>query len=630
MKQKLKITYYKPDKQGVFPVANGYCFATEIESGHESGILLYTNNGEEVHVPFSKEGKCGTLYGVKIEAEENFPFEKYNYFVGNEIFTDPYARAVRGLEKWGDFQEKKRETFGILKMADFDWEGDVPLEIPLKDSIIYGLNVRAFTMHKSSGVKYKGTFEGIVEKISYFKKLGINLIELMPAYEYEECMENETDKPFSVNEVMQGYTPKLKEMKKRINCWGFQKGFYFAPKASYSRERADISFKKMVRELHKNGIEVAMHFYFPPEINPSYVLDVLKYWVAEYHIDGVRLSGFKIPFAVIANEPILKSTKIRCAYFPIEEIYADNPPVHRNLLADNGNFRNDMRKYLKGDENLVNQVIHYQKNNPSFHCVTNYLADYDGFSLFDLVSYEYKHNEANGEDNRDGTELNYSWNCGVEGESRKKNIMELRKKQLKNALSFIFLSQGVPYLFSGDEFANTRYGNNNAYCQDNEVGFVKWKMNQFSEEILQFTCDMIQMRKEHSLLHREQEFQLMDSYACGYPDISYHGMEAWRPDVYYISRMFGIMLYGKYAEEKEEESLYIAYNMHWEKQELALPKLPKGKKWIKIMSTAEECNHNDLLSENKIFAEGRSVSLYCSKTDESEHKEKTSKKRKGQ
>ncbi len=613
MKHNLKISYYKPDKQGAFPITNGYCFAAEMESEKENGVLLYAGNREVVRIPFSKEGKCGTLYGVIIETPgKKFPFAKYNFYEGEKIFTDPYAKVVSGLEKWGEHNQK-RETFGVLIEDVFDWENDKPLEFSIKNSVLYGLNVRAFTMHKSSCVKNKGTFEGIVEKIPHFKKIGITMVELMPAYEYEECMGDEINRNLE---------------RKRVNCWGFQKGFYFAPKASYSMERPDISFKKMVKELHKNEIEISMHFYFPPESNPSHVIDVLRYWVTEYHIDGVRLSGFHIPLVLIAADPMLKTTKVRSAYIPTEEIYGDIPPVYRHLLEDSPNFRSDMRRYLKGDENLVNQVMYHQKNNSSFHGIVNYIADYDGFSLFDLVSYEHKHNEANGEENRDGTDFNYSWNCGAEGESRKKNIMNLRKKQLKNALGFVFLSQGVPYLFSGDEFGNTRYGNNNVYCQDNETGFVKWKKNQFSNDILQFTCDMILLRKNHSLLHREKEFQLMDSHAFGYPDISYHGTEAWRPNVSYTSRMFGIMIYGKYAEEKEAESLYIAYNMHWEKQELALPKLPKGKKWVKIMSTAEEYNDNDVPEENKILAEGRSISLYCSKTDISKYKEKSSKSEK--
>ena len=609
MEQKLKISYFKPDRQGVFACDGGYLFATEADTDKDCGVILYTKEGNEIRIPFSNSGRRGTLYGVRVESSDGiFSFKKYNYYNGEVIYTDPYAKLVDGLQAWGSFEICPRETFGMLTDMPFDWEDDKSPETPIQDTIIYGLNVRAFTMHKSSGVRNKGTFEGIIQKIPHFKKLGITAIELMPAYEYEECMKTE-----------HGH-------ENRVNCWGFQNGFYFAPKASYSAHRADISFKELVKALHKNDIELLMHFYFPPECRPSYIIDVLRYWCMEYHVDGFRLSGFHIPYEFIAGDAILKGCKIRAPYFRLDEIY-EKPPVYRNLLADNGNFKNDMRRFLKGDENLIQQVIHYHKNNSGFCGMVNYMADYDGFSLYDLVSYEKKHNESNGENNRDGVETNYSWNCGAEGESRKKAVLELRSKQLKNAISFLFLSQGVPYLFSGDEFANTRYGNNNAYCQDNETGFVKWKMNRFSKDIFDFVCNISKLRKEHELLHFKQELLSMDSIACGYPDISYHGTEAWRPDTSYISRMIGIMLYGEYSHTSHSESLYIAYNMHWEAHELALPKLPKGKEWCPLFTT-DDTMSTCSINENMVLIQGRTVAIYISKTNPAMNTKKHSKKKK--
>lgn len=610
MNQNLNITYYKPERQGVYPVQNGYCFAAEIQSCNECGLLLYEKNGNQHRIPFSKEGKRGSLYGIRIEGE-NLNFSGYNYYDGEKVFTDSYAKGISGLEKFGDFGNGIRMTKGVLNTIDFDWEGDAPLSIPYEDTIIYGLNVRAFTMHKSSGVKNKGTFEGVAEKADYLKKLGITAVELMPAYEFDECMYLSSAQSKTMEEAVKNITV-LEKTEKRLNCWGFQKGFYFAPKASYSADKPELSFKKMVKTLHKNGIEVMMQFYFPPELTQDYILDLLRYWVVKYHIDGVRLCGFHIPFRLIAQDPVLKETKIRSNYLPVDEIYGDEIPFYRNLASDNGNFRNEIRRYLKGDENLMNQVLYYQKNNPASHAVINYLADYDGFSLFDSVAYERKHNEANGENNKDGTDCNYTWNCGFEGESRKKSIQELRIKQIKNGLAFLFLSQGVPFIFSGDERGNTRFGNNNAYCQDNETGWIKWKSNRFSDEILDFTRFLTALRKEHPVFHMKKELKVMDSLGCGYPDISYHGTEAWCPDISYISRMIGIMLCGKYVPENPDDSFYIAVNMHWEPHELALPKLPKGMKWTKIMSTTGESSDAALTDENKILASGRSVSLYRS------------------
>lgn len=617
MDQKLIITHFKPEKQGAFPVDNGYCFATEIQSHCESGLILYSRNGRSLRIPFSPEGKRGSLFGVQVKGRIS-SFTGYNYYEGDKIFTDPYAAGISGLEKFGEFGEGKRQTRGTLYQEEFDWEGDCPLLTPFEDTVIYGLNVRGFTMHKSSGVRNRGTFEGIVEKTEHLKSLGITAVELMPAYEFDECMYESSAGPRTMDEaVLSIQNPVKKE--KRLNCWGYQKGFYFAPKASYSKSSPRLSFKGMVKALHQNGIEVMMQFYFPPGLDQGYILEVLKYWVIEYHIDGVRLCGFNIPFAGIAQEPVLKETKIRSAYFPLDEIYGNRIPFYRNLASDNENFRNDMRRYLKGDENLMNQVLHYQKNNPCRCAVVNYFADYDGFSLYDSVAYEQKHNEENGEENQDGTQYNYTWNCGTEGESRKKAVQELRTRQIKNALSLLFLSQGVPFLFSGDEMANTRYGNNNSYCQDNETGWVKWKNNRFSSEIFRFACHIISLRRQHSVLHMKTELTAMDTMGCGYPDISYHGTEAWRPNISHISRMVGIMLCGSYAPSKDQ-CIYIALNMHWEAHELALPKLPKGMRWVKALSTVREespdCKEEKAFpEEGKILVGARSVSVYCSDPD---------------
>ena len=627
MEHKLTVSYYKPDRQGVFPTEDGCRFATEFTGKKEAdcGLLFYMPDGTEKKIPASLKGKRGTLYGFEVKGEGLCECS-YQYYDGKSLLTDAYARGIKGLEVWGDFEREKDVPRGRILADDFDWEEDEPLGIPYQDTIIYGLNVRAFTMHKSSGVKHKGTFEGIIEKIPYLKKLGITAIELMPAYEYEECMFlPQTMQSQSMQEAAKNCTLTM-EKEKKLNCWGFTEAYYFAPKASYASEKPEISFKKMVKALHREGIEVMMQFYFPPGMKQTYMLEVLKYWVMEYHVDGFRLSGFQLPYTMLAQEPVLKETKIRTDYFPMQEIYGEEKPFYRNLASDNGNFKSDMRRFLKGDENLINQVITYHRKNPDTQGVINALADYDGFSLYDMVSYERKHNEANGEENRDGSDCNYSWNCGIEGESRKKAVTELRMVQLKNALCFLFLSQGVPFLFSGDEFGNTRFGYNNAYCQDNETGWVKWKENQFSRELTDFTCELIALRKKHSVLHQEAECKVMDTLGCGYPDISYHGTEAWRPDLSYISRMVGIMLCGKYVSE-EETSLYLAYNMHWEKHELALPKLPKGMKWIRILDTSKEDIEDSLdVKSNKILTKKRSVSLYASVKDESCKEKEQSKK----
>lgn len=628
-----KITYFKPDRSGVFITGDEVAFAVELLSQKECGVILYDNKGNEQRFSFSDEGRCGSLYGIKIRGE-NITGHTYNYYIGDQIVTDCYARGILGLEKWGAGTEKKRKTYGRLCCDDFDWQGDAPLKIPTENSMIYGLDVRAFTMHKSSGVKKRGTFEGIVEKIPYLEELGITAVELLPCYEYEECMlpeENRSESSSAMAQVLKEVIPPEQPIQKkvRLNCWGFQKGFYFAPKASYSASASpEHSFKNMVRELHKSGIEVIMQFYFPPEVKQLYMLEVIKFWVREYHVDGVRISGFHIPYRLLAEEPTLKNTKIWCTYLPEEDLDIINNPIFKNFMSDNGNYRNDMRRYLKGDEGLMNQVLYYQRRNPKEYGVVNYLADYDGFSLYDCVSYERKHNEENGENNRDGADANFTWNCGAEGDTRKKSIQELRLKQIKNALTFLFTSQGVPFIFSGDEFANSRSGNNNCYCQDNEHGWINWKKNQFSSEILEYTRFLIRVRKKYQILHMKEELQAMDSKGCGYPDISYHGVEAWKPDLSYISHMAGIVLSGQYAPDGQDISFYIAYNMHWEAHKLALPKLSKGEYWIKVADTSipfDEEGNNILKDDTSAMITGRSIAMYRTRKAES----KTSGKRKG-
>ena len=592
METNWRVTCFRPTKQGVVCTKNSVSFAAESVADKECGVVLYDKEGNCYRFPFQKEGRRGNLYGLKIEGEGlNNCF--YNYYLGDRIVTDPYAWEIQGLEAWGE--KRGRKTRGFLGKRDFDWQGDEPLMIPLNESIFYGLNVRSFTMHKSSGVRNKGTFEGVAEKIPYFRELGITALELMPCYEYDECMEEQKKPailPLSAAEPLKENSRKGEALEDqegekpiRLNCWGFQEGFYFAPKAAYSAGRSPVtSFKRLVRKLHQNGIEVIMQFYFPPQIGQMYMLEVIKYWVMEYHIDGVRLNGFHIPLRLIAEDAVLKNTKIWCSYVPGEELPVILNPSFKNFVTDNGNFRYDMRRFLKGDEGLINQALYYQRRNPKEHGVVNYMADYDGFSLYDSVCYERKHNEANGEDNRDGAEVNETWNCGAEGESRKKGIDQLRQRQIKNALSFVLLSQGVPFLFGGDEFACSRFGNNNSYCQDNETGWVKWRKTGFAKEILAYTKFLIRLRKSNGILHMKEELLVMDSIGCGYPDISYHGIEAWRPDLSYLSRIVGVLLCGKYSPEKGE-SFYIACNMHWESHELALPKLSKSKKWTKIADT---------------------------------------------
>ena len=486
------------------------------------------------------------------------------------------------------------------------------MKIPYEESFIYCLNVRAFTRHKSSGVARKGTFRGIIEKIPHLKELGITAVELMPAYEFNEIEMQRANLHLSAKE----------ELPVKYNCWGYKEGYYFAPKAAYSSDKnAASEFKDMVKALHANHIEVIMQFYFPNTVKQGLILDVVKYWVTEYHIDGVHLKGERIPLQVLGTEPLLTDTKLFYYHFPYEQIYEENEtPKFRNLASYSDDYMYTARRFLKGDDNMLGCFLELQRKNPKQHGVINYVTNYYGFTLADMVSYEKKNNEANGENNTDGNDDNGTWNCGVEGNSRKKGIVSLRRQQMKNALTMLFLSQGTPLIYSGDEFANSRAGNNNPYCQDNEIGWVKWNRSGMGEEIFAYMKELVRLKKNHPVLRNPLELKILDYIGCGYPDLSYHGEEAWRPELNSYSRFAGAMYCGFYAKNRQGEEdcfFYVAYNMHWMAHSFALPQLPKGMEWHLLADTGKggkiEMAENPEEEQQHVDVSPRTIRIYCSK-----------------
>ena len=614
------ISYFRPIDAGVSLMGfngsskgDGVAFAFNAEAylgcSEEIGVVVYDKSDNAYRIPFSFDVRQGALLGLCIN---HFDYKKYtyNFYADELIINDVFAHAFSNVNRFGVNTDCSlvRCKFDF---DDFDWEDDRPLEIPFEDSLFYGLNVRAFTMHKTSGIHAKGTYEGLIEKIPYIKDLGVTGVVLMPTYEFDECHTAKTAsvKARNMEEAQKHAFDTNDSNSFKVNCWGFIEGFYYAPKASYSlNEDCIYSFKNMVKNFHKSGIEVIMQFYFPYECSYLSIKDIFKFWAVNYHIDGFRIMGFNIPFKELICSPELKSTKLWFNYIPEDNI--KNVGLfdkNKYIACDNGNFRYDCRKFLKGDEGVICDFIKYQKANPSTHMCINYLCDYDGFSLYDLYAYERKHNEENGENNFDGCDINYSWNCGIEGETRKKSILLLRQKQIKNAILILLLCQGVPYIYSGDEFANTRFGNNNAYCCDNEVGYIKWKNTVFSKEILQFFKEAVQLRKNSKIFHLKGELKGIDSKSVGFPDISYHGIEAFRPELNYNSRLIGFYLCGEYSEEQNKDSYFVGINMHWENHYIAIPKLKKNDKCIKVFDTG----HSDLTSKDfEVPVAARSLVLY--------------------
>lgn len=594
---------------------NGVAFAFDakdkILTAKEIGLIIYNDLGQSIKIPFSNNGRSGVVYGLAIDDEALLNGEVvYNFYADDEVIIDEYATSYQGNERFG-LVGLNSQIKSVFTKDVYDWENSKKPHIPFEDTILYGLNVRSFTIDKTSGVKNKGTFEGVIEKLPYLRDLGVTSLVLMPSYEYDEChiIKAKDSLVKTIDEAKERSTDKADDVGK-LNLWGFTKGYYFAPKNSYSANNNPIkSFKDLVKASHMSGIEIIMQFYFSPDMNSEMIPDILKYWKNEYQIDGFRISGFYIPHRLLINDSILKDTKLWFDYIPYDDINDATVIFEKNAAVNNGNFRNEIRRFLKSDENLINQFVSYQKSNPDKNAVINYLCDYDGFTLYDLYCYERKHNEYNGENNSDGTNENYSWNCGIEGESRKKAILNLRMTQVKNALSLLFLSQGTPYLFSGDEMLNTRGGNNNAYCLDNSLGYIKWKNNKTSSEIYEFTKMLIKLRQNNRILHMKEQMKNLDYLSLGAPDLSYHGIEAWRPELLYNSRMIGLYFNGDYAKENNKKcaSFYIGINMHWENHRLAVPKLKKGLTYKKLLDTS---NSNNTSRDNEIPVAARSIVVY--------------------
>lgn len=365
------------------------------------------------------------------------------------------------------------------------------------------------------------------------------------------------------------------------------------PKGAYAAsDDPSGEFKSMVKAFHESGMELVMQFCFTGEVSRMEILEILRFWVLEYHVDGFHLMGDNLPVDLLASDDMLADTKLWYYNFDTGRVYErDEQPPFPHLAEYNDAWYYDMRRFLKGDGGMLGGVLYHMRHIPEKAGRIHYLSNYYGFTLADMVSYDHKHNEANGEDNRDGNDYNCSWNCGEEGPARSQKVRRLRMKQMKNAMCFLMLSQSTPLIFMGDEFGNSQKGNNNPYGQDNTVTWLDWNGKKRNARLLQFWKMLVEFRRAHPILRPAGELRQMDYIACGYPDLSYHGRYAWQPQTDGRYRHVGIMLCGKYARDRGAEGdafLYLAINMHWESHELALPRLPRGLCWMKAFTTEQE------------------------------------------
>lgn len=587
---------------GVTKVADGVQFAVYLPDSRESFLKLYKKGRKNPScvIGLTDKYKIGSVYFVVVSKASNVKDERnideilsqdyeYMYEADGVEFVDPYAEHITGRETWGKRSGENKPVRGGICIDPFWWEEDSPLEIPYSDMILYQLHVRGYTRHSSSKVKHKGTFAGIMEKIPYMKDLGINGVLMLPAYEFDEIQKD----------VFVEGEPAVK-----LNYWGYgsKNIYYFAPKASYASTPQNPSreFKEMVKAFHKNGIEVLLDIYFSPGTNLFLMIDCLRSWVLKYHVDGFRVNQEVMPSLSLASDPILSGVKILTSYWDVDMLHGACITGQKNALAEyNEGFMNDARRFLKSDEGMIEKVVPAFSRNAKEYSVINFMTHVNGFTMMDLVSYDIKHNESNGERNQDGTEFNYSWNCGVEGKTRKKAILDKRMVQIRNGFLMLLTSQGTPMILAGDELGNTQLGNNNAYCQDNATTWIQWKETNQSKEIHEYVKHMIQLRKAFKVLHQDEPLQMMDTLSCGIPDLSIHGIQAWRPDYSNYSRMLGMLYYGEYVEEKKGRSVYIIYNMYWESKSFDLPDLPKGKKWKIMVDTYDNTFQEELLERKK-------------------------------
>ena len=578
-----------PCKCGATPVNDGVLFAFESDSDN-CGIILKNKKSKNItRIPLSKEYRNGNVFSVIIKDIE---YDKYLYkfYSDEKEFADPYSYTLVGNEKFGLKKDNYEIFSSIVKLDDFN--KDEKPGISFENSIFYLLHVRGFTAHSSSKVENKGTFKGILEKLDYLKDLGITTLELMPCYEFEEFEKISKDNSFMVD------TTDYKAENK-VNYWGYKEGFYFAPKASYCATNEPVKeFKEFVKTLHKNGIEVVLQFYFPDKVKQHKIYEVLKFWLLNYNVDGFHLKGNKIPFSFIANDPLFGDTKLLYDYIPENEIYeAAFVPTKRNLSSYSDAFMYQMRKVLKGDEGTLKDLVYYTKNYPEKSACVNFITNYYGFTLNDLVSYDRKHNEDNGEKNVDGCDYNFSWNCGIEGKTKKSLVMKLRKKMMKDALFLVFSSKGTPLILAGDEICNTQNGNNNPYCQDNAVSYINWNLTAEASEMLEYTKKLIALRKSDLNAVLNREFSMLDRAHIGYPDLSYHSDEAWKADLATYNRHLGIMYSS--LDKGNVTLYYLAYNFYWKEITFSLPFLPVSAKWDVVFSTGDVKEKEEEKEETK-------------------------------
>jgi len=629
---------------GATALKNGVNFTIHSYNATSCELLLFKRRESKPYavLKFPESYRIGNTFSMIVFGIDIYEFE-YAYrmdgpydrkkgliFDKNAVLLDPYARAVTGQSEWGVKHDEKKNAYRARVVDDtFDWDNVVQPEIPFQDLVIYELHVRGFTKDASSPVKeeYKGTFAGVMEMIPYFKKLGVNAIELMPVFEFDEMEDIR---------VVDGNT--------LFNYWGYNTVCFFAPNTGYTAaveyNREGHELKTLIKTLHENGMEVILdvvfnhtsegdekgpffsfkgidnniYYLLTPDgkyynfsgcgnslncnhpIVHQFILDCLRHWVIEYRVDGFRfdlatIMGRNEDGSPMSNPPLLESlafdpilgkVKLIAEAWDAGGLYqVGSFPSWKRWAEWNGKFRDDLRCFLKGDGGMAQAAVNritgsHDLYNPDSreNASVNFITCHDGFTLYDLYSYNEKHNEKNGWNNTDGDNGNNSWNCGIEGETDEQTVTDLRCRLRKNAFAVLMCSRGAAMFPAGDEFCNTQFGNNNAYCQDNITSWLDWSRMEKYSEMYDFCRFMINFRKKHLVIR-----QKTNQSTCGFPDISYQNSEAWNTGFNYDSRVIGVMFAGRDEKDENDDIVFIAVNAFWEDQKIKFPNLPHNLMW---------------------------------------------------
>lgn len=652
---------------GACVASNGVSFTINSHGATRCTLLLFKPQAPKPYarIPFPDSYRIGDTYSMLVydikpdEFEYAFsfdgPYEPAKGLLFNEenVLLDPYSRAVTGQRKWGEKPEggKDFEYRARVVKSSFDWGNIKQLEQPFEDLVIYEIHVRGYTKDKSSGVSAPGTFAGLKDKIPYLKDLGINAVELMPIFEFDE-MESAR-----VVDGVQLY-----------NYWGYNTVSFFAPNTSYAfneeHNHEGDELKSLIKALKENGIEVILDVVFNHtaegnEMGPcfsfkgidnnvyymltpdahyynfsgcgnvmncnhpvvrNFIIDCLRHWAIEYRVDGFRFDlasilGRDQNGAPMANPPILESLafdpvlgkmKLIAEAWDAGGLYQVGSFPSWNRWAEwNGRYRDDMRSFLKGDDGMAGNAITritgsrdlYSTESRGHKASVNFLTCHDGFTLYDLYSYNEKHNEKNGWNNTDGDNNGHSWNCGAEGETDDPNVNGLRRRLIKNAFAALLCSRGPAMFFAGDEFCNTQFGNNNAYCQDNIISWLDWSRLEEFKEIHDFVRHMIQFRKEHPILRK-----MTKPSSCQFPEISVHNGTPFNASTDYKTKLIGIMYAGRNEEDTEDDIVFYCMNAYWEPLVMQLPVLPNGKHWhVDTNTNAEYFDGEDFTAKTELL-----------------------------